>query len=161
MRKIIIMIAITSTFAACKSKTETNKDIVGIDSASLYKNNIMADTAKLEALPAGITKRVVETRDANGNVITTTTTTTTSPTKSASSTKRSSTVATNAPSTTQATRKKGWSNRAKGTVIGGVGGAVVGAAVSKKKGKGALIGGAVGAAGGYIIGNEKDKKEGR
>ena len=37
----------------------------------------------------------------------------------------------------------------------------MGAAVSKKKGKGAIIGGAVGAAGGYIIGNEKDKKEGR
>ena len=42
-----------------------------------------------------------------------------------------------------------------------LGDAVLGAIVSKKKGKGAIIGGVVGAAGGYIIGNEMDKKSGR
>jgi hypothetical protein len=46
-------------------------------------------------------------------------------------------------------------------VIGGVGGAVAGAVISKKKGKGAIIGGVVGAAGGYILGRSKDKKDGR
>lgn len=61
----------------------------------------------------------------------------------------------------QPVQKKGWSKAAKGAVIGGVGGAVVGAVVSKKKVKGAVIGGVVGAAGGYILGRSKDKKEGR
>ena len=55
--------------------------------------------------------------------------------------------------------KKGWSNAAKGAVIGGGAGAIGGAIISKKKGKGAIIGGVVGAAGGYIIGRSKDKKD--
>lgn len=58
-------------------------------------------------------------------------------------------------------QKKGWSKAAKGAVIGAGSGAVVGAAVSKKKGKGAIIGGVVGAGAGYIIGRNKDKKDGR
>jgi hypothetical protein len=55
-------------------------------------------------------------------------------------------------------KKKGWSNSAKGAVIGAGAGAVGGAIISKKKGTGAIIGGVVGAAGGYIIGKNKDKK---
>ena len=66
-----------------------------------------------------------------------------------------------APAQQEAPAKKGWSGKAKGAVIGGVGGAVVGAAVSDKKGKGALIGGAVGAGAGYLIGRDQDKKNGR
>jgi len=46
-------------------------------------------------------------------------------------------------------------------VIGGVGGAIGGAIISKKKGTGAVVGGVIGAAGGYIIGRSKDKKDGR
>jgi hypothetical protein len=58
-------------------------------------------------------------------------------------------------------RKKGWSHAAKGTAIGAGSGAVLGAIISKKKGKGAIIGGVLGAAGGYVIGRAKDKREGR
>lgn len=58
-------------------------------------------------------------------------------------------------------RKKGWSKAAKGTAIGGASGAVLGAIVSKKKGKGAIIGGVVGAAGGYVLGRAMDKRDGR
>lgn len=58
-------------------------------------------------------------------------------------------------------KKEGWSKAAKGTVIGAASGAVLGAIVSKNKGKGALIGGVIGAAGGYIFGRSKDKKDGR
>ena len=161
MKSILIVLAITLNLVACKSKNETNKDVVGIDSA--YKTNMLADTARIEALAPGTTKKVVETRNPDGTV---TKVTTTSSNKTSSATKTS--TATTAPvastgtgTTTTTTAKKGWSSRAKGAVIGGVGGAVVGAAVSKKKGKGAIIGGVVGAAGGYIIGNEKDKKTGR
>ncbi len=55
--------------------------------------------------------------------------------------------------------KKGWSNAAKGAVIGGVAGAVGGAVISKNKGKGAVIGAVIGAAGGYVLGRSKDKKD--
>jgi uncharacterized protein YcfJ len=54
--------------------------------------------------------------------------------------------------------KKGWSNKAKGAAIGAGAGAITGAAVSNKKGKGAVIGGAVGAGAGYLVGRHKDKK---
>ncbi len=57
-------------------------------------------------------------------------------------------------------KKTGMSKGAQGAIIGGVGGAVVGAVLSKK-GKGAVIGGVIGAAGGYILGRKKDKADGR
>ena len=163
MKTIIIAFAITSVFAACNSKSsEADKNVVGVDTTGMYKNNMIADTAREAVLPAGTTKKVVETHSPDGTVTTTTTTSAASKTGTTSKT-HSTAVSPTTASTTQPTvvRKKGWSSRAKGAVIGGVGGAVVGAAVSKKKGKGAIIGGAVGAAGGYIIGNEKDKKTGR
>jgi hypothetical protein len=58
-------------------------------------------------------------------------------------------------------QKKGWSKAAKGAVIGGASGAVLGAVIGKNKAKGAIIGGVVGAAGGYIYGRSRDKKDGR
>ena len=49
-------------------------------------------------------------------------------------------------------------SKGQGTVIGGVGGALAGAAVSKdNRGLGALVGGALGAGGGYLIGANADK----
>lgn len=42
-------------------------------------------------------------------------------------------------------KKKGWSNTAKGAVIGAGVGAATGAIISKKKGQGAIIGGLAGA----------------
>lgn len=61
-----------------------------------------------------------------------------------------------------AEQKKGWSNKAKGAVIGGVIGAGAGAVISKeKKVQGAVIGGILGAAGGYGVGAILDKKSGR
>lgn len=61
---------------------------------------------------------------------------------------------------TPVVKKKGWSDAAKGAVIGGVGGAIAGAVINgKNRGKGAIIGGVVGAAGGYILGKKKDKRD--
>ncbi|MDQ2769308.1 MAG: YMGG-like glycine zipper-containing protein [Bacteroidota bacterium] len=54
------------------------------------------------------------------------------------------------------TPKKGWSNKAKGAVIGGGAGAVVGGVLGG--GKGAVIGAAAGVVGGGLIGRNKDKK---
>jgi outer membrane lipoprotein SlyB len=57
-------------------------------------------------------------------------------------------------------KKKGMSKAAKGAIIGGVGGAVVGG-VATKSAKGAVVGGVVGGTAGYIIGRQQDKKDGR
>jgi outer membrane lipoprotein SlyB len=59
-----------------------------------------------------------------------------------------------------ATAKKGWSKAAKGAVIGGASGAIIGGVITKS-GKGAVIGGVLGAGTGYVIGRSKDRKDGR
>lgn len=60
---------------------------------------------------------------------------------------------------TEPAKKKGWSNKAKGTVIGAGTGAVVGAVADKNhRARGAVIGTAVGAGAGYIIGDNVKKK---
>lgn len=64
--------------------------------------------------------------------------------------------------TTTEKKRKGWSNTAKGAVIGAGVGAITGAAVSKKKGEGAIIGGlagaGLGAGTGAIIDDSKKNK---
>ena len=57
------------------------------------------------------------------------------------------------------TKRKGWSNTAKGAVIGAGVGAVTGAVVSKKKAEGAIIGGLAGAAVGAGTGAVIDDKK--
>lgn len=68
-------------------------------------------------------------------------------------------------STSQGTttaKKKGMSEAAKGTIIGAVGGAALGAIVNKKSpGAGAAIGGVIGGATGYTLGRSQDRKSGR
>lgn len=62
--------------------------------------------------------------------------------------------------TTSTTQKKGWSNKAKGAVIGGVVGAGTGAIISKdNKWKGGVIGGVLGAGAGYGVGAVLDNKK--
>jgi uncharacterized protein YcfJ len=64
------------------------------------------------------------------------------------------TAVTSAQTTTTHHRKM--SNRAKGAIIGGAGGAVVGGLIGHNVG-GALIGAGLGAGGGYVIGDAKDR----
>ncbi|PKF74446.1 glycine zipper domain-containing protein [Chryseobacterium sp. PMSZPI] len=72
------------------------------------------------------------------------------------------TYADNGSASQGTTKKKGMSKAAKGTIIGTVGGAAVGAIVAKKnRGLGAVIGGVVGGATGYTIGRSQDRKDGR
>jgi len=59
-------------------------------------------------------------------------------------------------------RKKGWSAKAKGAVIGAGTGAIAGAVINgRNRGVGALIGGVLGAGAGTGIGAIIDKKNGR
>lgn len=66
---------------------------------------------------------------------------------------------TNTTTTTVTKQKKGWSNKAKGAVIGAGVGAITGAMVDKKKGEGAVVGGLLGAGAGLGVGAILDGKE--
>jgi hypothetical protein len=62
----------------------------------------------------------------------------------------------------QQPKKRGWSAKAKGAVIGGAGGAIAGAVINKRnRPMGALIGGVIGAGAGTGIGAILDRKNGR
>ncbi len=165
MKSLLTAIAIASMFAACKSNTKSDKELLGTTPAvGVIDNPVM------RAVPDG-TKRVtvVETHNANGSSSVTTTTDVKTPPVSAGKTNTvplhekekvsSEPVVSSSPVVTTPAKKKGWSSRAKGAAIGGVGGAAAGAIISKNKVAGAVIGGAVGAGGGYIIGNEIDRKK--
>ena len=151
MKKMLLIIMIASVFAACKSDStdlQTNK-VMLTDSSGISNSSASSDTAtavQKGARPVAVsrekTRSSTSTSNSGGNTA-------------------SSGNGTTTTTTTSTTQKKGWSNRAKGAVIGGAAGAVGGAIISKHKGTGAVVGGVVGAAGGYIIGNEKDKKNNR
>ena len=117
MKKIILVLAITSTFVACKNRQDKT---AGVDSTAVQ-------TAPVPP-PVVVQKEVRYVNTSQNNA--------------------------------QVEQKKGMSKAAKGAIIGGVGGAVVGG-VATKSTKGAVIGGVVGATGGYIIGRKQDKKDGR
>ena len=164
MKRILMVIAISSVFLSCKSKSKANlsidKNMVMTDTALLNRSGIYGDTA----IKAGVVK------NPDGTITTTTVITKTTspagstnsgnntkPTASATPSDNSGTVNTKAP----VKKDKGWSSAAKGTAIGAGSGAILGAVVSKKKVKGAVVGGVIGAAGGYVIGRDMDKKSGR
>lgn len=172
MKKILTIFALASIFAACKNQSslDKTKDVVLLsDTLGAYKSNYSTDTSSM------IQTNVVNNGTSATGVVGATgnNTTTASPkakvpskgtgTRAKTNSTGNGTSGSNGNSGTTATntKKKGWSKAAKGAVIGGVGGAVAGAVISKNKGKGAIIGGVVGAAGGYIIGRDKDKKDGR
>lgn len=135
-------------FAACKSKNDANtRNIQLLSDSSAYNNNSTTDSIKNSAEAGNGYSYHPKESTTNQNV--------------SEKTQSSSGTGTSSNSTTQSTRKKGWSKAAQGAVIGGAAGAVGGAIISKHKGTGAAIGAAVGAAGGYIIGRDKDKKDGR
>lgn len=177
MRKVIMVLAVSSVFAACGSKTdiETEKDLMVTDTTGMYNSNVSTDTATGvidEAVVAPAAPKVVTQtrtvyvdrtpkRTTQRNVPTTSTQTQTTTNTGTGTTTTGTGTGTTTGTTTPAPKEedKGWSNSTKGAVIGGAAGAVGGAILSKKKGKGAIIGGVVGAAGGYILGKKKDNKQ--
>ncbi|MDQ2718852.1 MAG: glycine zipper domain-containing protein [Bacteroidota bacterium] len=168
-------------FAACKNNDAAEtRNIQLLKDTSAFHNNISSDTSKTtqtrliqrhekehnHVYPEGTnpvnsgSSNSANTGSANsGN--TGSANSGTSSSGNASSNANSGTVSNGTSTHTQATHKQGWSKGAQDAVIGGVGGAIGGAIISKKKGTGAAVGGVIGAAGGYILGHEKDKKDGR
>jgi hypothetical protein len=169
MKKIFTITTAILFFAACKNKsssnTDTNRNLVTVDTAGLYNNNGSTDIGDKDAairtsdLQSG-DNNAASKRKPNGTNKPTNNPASTSNNKSETTSQGNSNTAT--PSTTTAPVKdKRISNAAKGTAIGAGSGAVLGAVVSKNNTKGAIIGGVLGAGAGYIIGRAKDKKSGR
>lgn len=149
MKKIFSILAIALALSACtnKAKEEENKQaaIKAVKDSIRLDSFKRADTEKQKVLAQQAEeKRVMmlaeERRAAAAPAVTSGTSTTTS---------------------TTTTKKKGWSDAAKGTAIGAGAGALGGALIDKKKGRGAIIGGVVGAGAGYLIGRGEDRKSGR
>lgn len=162
MKKLFIAIAITSTFVACKSKTDKptiDKELILLQQNATgsyltdtgVANNKIDKTADVAERPNAVPAKTGTTKSSNNA-----TASTNSGSSSNTGTNTNSGTSTNSTNN----EKKGISKAAKGAIIGGVGGAVTGAVIGKNA-KGAVIGGAVGATGGYIIGRSQDKKDGR
>ena len=178
MKQILSVLALTAVLASCSSNpktgTEVTKDVVTTDTAGLYndKNRVMNvdglnDTTVTTVTTTTVTKSgtapLVAAPEPAPVKKTPRSTARRSPSESSS--RNNGTYNSGSGRSSQPTetvdRKRGWSKAAKGTVIGAGSGAVIGAVVSKKKGKGAIIGGVLGAGVGYGIGRSKDKKDGR
>jgi hypothetical protein len=151
MKKIVYFIALAGIIAGCKPKntatTTTSTQTTTQDTAGLSQFQQWKAQHEL-ATPNQYQQNAV------------------APAQSAPVTRhRTSTVYTSrseSSNTAKVSKKRGWSHGAKDAVIGGVGGAVIGAVADKKnRGVGGVIGGVVGAAAGYGIGHHKDKKQGR
>ncbi len=186
MKTIFSIFAAASIFlAACSSDTEleTKKDVVLTDTTSMYKSNTSTDVSNAEEIKE--TPQPVQVRTVTRTVYVdrtpkaparrrtvreaspvetepVATLPTTTPQTQGSQTQNTGTTAgtngtTTAPEAKAPEKEKGWNKSTKGAVIGGVGGAVTGAILSKNKVKGAIIGGVLGGVGGYILGRKKDK----
>ena len=169
MKKIFVVIALSSVMFACNNKAKEEaalkqqeaekqlavkavKDSLRLDS---FKR---AEVAKVEAeKEAKHQAELVAAREAGAR-----SSRSSRSSRSYASSGTSSGGSSSSYGGTQPTaKKKGWSDAAKGSVIGGAAGAVGGALIDKKKGRGAIIGGLVGAGGGYLIGRGEDRKSGR
>lgn len=134
MKKIIGVILIAASFAACKNNktplTEQARVLSATDAAEFDAFQKWKESKSSK--PA---KTVVVYREARNN------------------------AATDAP---VSTKKKGWSKAAKGAAIGAGTGAVAGAIINKRnRAVGAAVGAVLGGGVGYGIGRSQDKKDGR
>lgn len=138
MKKFLSIMAITAVFAvlmaSCKSNPNANQlQIVDTTGLAEFQAMKAAEAEKAQ------TKTIVKYVPAEQGTMTSQTT-----------------------NEAKTTTKKGWSKAAKYGVIGGGGGAVLGAVINKRnRVAGGVIGGVIGGGIGYLIGRNKDKKEGR
>ena len=156
MKKLFFLLTVVTVFAACKNKVNSiPKNMVLVDTTGLSQSNATTDAAKVNNSGNYTWGSAEKSRNTSHPVYKDNNTT-------ATNTTTTNTTTTTTPAATQATpRDKGWSDAAKGTVIGAGTGAVVGAIVSKDKGKGAIIGTIIGAGAGYAVGRHRDRKSGR
>jgi hypothetical protein len=156
MKKILSILAFTAVAAiimvSCKNSTSASQQI------SPY------DTIGLSAFQSWKLQQYQEAMNMNTVPVATVVTTPAKKVSYAKSNTGSSSGSMNTTSThaAKAPVKKGMSKAAKGAIIGGAGGAVLGAVINKRnRVAGGVIGAVLGAGGGYVLGRSKDKKDGR
>lgn len=174
MKRIISAVAVAGLFslAACNHSAIKERDaaIAAQQHTIDSMNDALAKQHVIDSMNEVVKTQYVLTPPAAA-----TTTTTTAPARSSSSS-RSRTRTTTHRSTSTApaqqpvvyqqapaeTKKKGWSAKAKGAVIGTATGAAAGAIINgRNRAAGAVIGGVLGAAAGTGVGAIIDKKHGR
>lgn len=189
MKRFLLSISIIAALASCNTKQEESRDIQLLTDSTAYQSNIYSDTS-VQATPSFVaepapqpeTKVITKIKTVYVPVksqqsypvrepaVATPPVATPAPAPLPGTSTNTDNTAGNETATTgtnsegtetaEVQKKKGWSNAAKGAVIGAGAGAVGGAILAKKKGAGAIIGGVVGAAGGYVIGKDMDKRKG-
>ena len=147
MKKALNILITAFVLTACnnRSNLETDKNMLMSDTSKMYNSSILTDTGSvIQATSLNNDQNFVPA--ANRTPV---------------YTNRNSNSVRRHTASTRYARRRGWSHAAKDATIGGVGGAITGALISRHHGSGALIGGLLGAGGGYLIGHGKDKREGR
>jgi len=160
MKRILVVIALSSVMFACNNKAKEEAALKQQEAEKQLAIKAVKDSLRLDSFKKAEVARVEKEKEAKHQAELA------AARRSSTSTRRSYASSGGSSSSayggTQPTaRKKGWSDAAKGAVIGGAAGAVGGALIDKKKGRGAIIGGLVGAGGGYLIGRGEDRKSGR
>ena len=155
MKKLFVMVALSSVMFACNNKSKQADEAIkkeaqvkAIKDSMRLDSFAKADLAKKEQVKkdAEVAAAYKAGKHSSSHSV---------------STSSSGTSSSSYGGTQPTAKKQGWSEAAKGAVIGGAAGAVGGAIIDKKKGRGAVVGGVVGAGTGYLIGRGKDKKSGR
>ena len=119
-----------------QAEVKTITKIVYVDrTPKAVQHQTVTQTTPVQTQPVNNVPDVNTTGTSNTN---TTTQTNTGETSAGTATGNTNNDINTSPTTTPV-QKKGWSNAAKGATIGGVGGAVTGAILSKKKKKGVFF----------------------
>lgn len=153
MKKILLAIIVTAGLTACNNQPKPV--VVVVDTMAIRQQAIAAEQARVQA-EQRMTDSIQAIRDAEARA--------TARAEARARRRTYTTMSENADlneAPPAPAKKKGWSDAAKGTLIGAGVGALGGALIDKNHAQGALIGGVVGAGTGYVVGRAKDRKTGR
>ncbi|WP_231491813.1 YMGG-like glycine zipper-containing protein [Pedobacter sp. Leaf170] len=163
MKKILVVIALSSSVLfACNNKAKEEAALKQAEAEKATAVKAVKDSLRLDSFKRAETAKIEAEKEAKHQAeLVAARKAGQRSSYSGSGRTYSSTSSSSYGGTQPTAKKQGWSDAAKGSVIGGAAGAVGGALIDKKKGRGAIIGGLVGAGGGYLIGRGEDRKSGR
>ncbi len=150
MKKIILTIVIAAGLTACSNQPKT--PVVVVDTMAIKQQALLEEQARVQA-EQHRTDSIEAIRKAEARAE--------SRAERRTYTTMSQNAQLDAPAEAAPAKKKGWSDAAKGTLIGAGAGALGGALIDPNHGRGAIIGTLVGGGAGYAIGRAKDRKTGR
>lgn len=160
MKKILVVIALSSSVLfACNNKAKEEAALKQAEAEKAMAVKAVKDSLRLDSFKRAETAKIEAEREAKHQAELAAARR--SGQRSTAGRSYSSSSSSSYGGTQPTAKKQGWSDAAKGSVIGGAAGAVGGALIDKKKGRGAIIGGVVGAGTGYLIGRGEDRKSGR